>query len=82
MDEDDITHLKCDVKLNLTGSTIEDLTTRASQDLRKIAELIGNNDLEYGFYKFVTHIDVVIGNIYIEYRGLRAEIFDACEAGV
>lgn len=75
--DDEITHLKCDVELNLTGPDIEAVNKRAAQELRRLADRIENDEFEDGFHPFVAQIGVAVGEVYMDYSGSPAEDYNA-----
>lgn len=76
MDEE-ITHLKCDVELNLTGPDIEAVNKRAAQELRKLADRIENEEFGDGFHTIAAQIGVAMGEVYMDYSGSPAEDYDS-----
>jgi hypothetical protein len=78
MDDDDLlTHLKCDVELNVTGDSIEAVNKIAARELRKLADRIENNEFEDGFHPMIKAIGEAYGEVYIDYSEAPAERFDA-----
>ena len=69
---DEITHLKCDVELNLTGPDIDDVNKLAAQELRKLASRIENDEFGDGFHTFASRIGVAVGEVYMDYSGSPA----------
>lgn len=74
---DEVTHLKCDVELNVTGADVEDVNKIAAQALRKLADRIENDEFEDGFHTFISQVGVAMGEVYMDYSGSPAESFDA-----
>jgi len=74
---DEITYLKCDVELNLTGPDVSDVNKLAAEALRKLADRIENDEFGDGFHEIVAKVGVAMGELYMDYSGGPAESYDA-----
>ncbi len=64
-----ITHLKCDVELNLTGVDVAAVNRLAAAELRKLADRLENDEFEDGFHKIAERIGEAMGEVYVDYSG-------------
>lgn len=67
MTDDMISHLKCDVELNITAWEDATLNKRAADALRKAAYMVESGDLETGFIDLRDDAGKKVGSIYVDY---------------
>ena len=66
---DDLTHLKCDVEMNLIAPSLPTANKWAADALRRVADRIEKNELTDGFHPLNDGAGKLIGEVYVDYAG-------------
>ena len=70
MDDDNVTpHLKCDIKLNLSGPSHATVNKWTADVLRKLADRIEEDEFETGHHPVEDSVGKNVGEIYLDHYG-------------
>ncbi len=62
-----VTHLKCDVELNITGPVLALVNKRVAAVLRSLADRLEKDEFEDGFHPVNDENGDKVGELYVDY---------------